>query len=176
MVQKSKKKSSGNDGWLSLPTSVLESAGYKSRTYRIGFLTGQGIGGLVLLGGIILSLLGISGSIEWLVEAGGITSKLTNASPGIVIAIIGAVILWRYKPHVSHETTFDRQNVSPSSLIVLGRSSEISTRRVRQTGPAVMTERVTYREEQRGMGGAPENRSMPGRIQHGEVQIQKKDV
>lgn len=176
MAKKSKKKPNGKDGWLSLPTSVLESAGYKSRTYRIGLLTGQGIGGLVLLGGIILSLLGISGSIEWLVEAGGITSKLTNASPGIVISMIGAVILWRYKPHVSHETTFDRQNVSPSSLMMFGRSSEISTHRVRQMGPAVMTERVTYREEQRGMGGAPENRSMAGRVQHGEVQIQKKDV
>jgi hypothetical protein len=176
MSKKSKKKPNGKDGWLSLPTTVLESAGYKSRTYRIGLLTGQGIGGLVLLGGIILSLLGISGSIEWLVEAVGITSKLTNASPGIVIAMIGAAILWRYKPHVSHETTFDRQNVSPSSLMVFGRSSESSTHRVRQTGPAVMTERVTYREEQRGMDGAPENRSMAGRIQHGEVQIHKKDV
>lgn len=176
MANKSKKKPNGKNGWLSLPTSVLESAGYKSRTYRLELLTGQGIGGLVLVGGIILSLLGISGSIEWLVEAGGITSKLTNASPGIVIALIGAAILWRYKPHVSHETTFDRQNVSPSSLTVLGRSSEVSTHRVRQTGAAVMTERVTYREEQRGMGAAPENRSMAGHIQHGEPRIQKKDL
>jgi hypothetical protein len=176
MANKSKKKPNGKNGWLSLPTSILESAGYKSRTYRLGLLTGQGIGGLVLLGGIILSLLGISGSIEWLVEAGGVTSKLTNASPGIVIATIGAAILWRYKPHVSHETTFDRHNVSPSSLMVFGRSSDVSTHRVRQTGPAVTTERVTYREEQRGIDGAPENRSMAGRIQHGDVRIQKKDV
>jgi hypothetical protein len=173
MAKKSKKKPNGKDGWLSLPTSVLESAGYKSQTYRIGLWTGQGIGGLVLLGGIILSLLGISGSIEWLIEAGGITSKLTNASPGIAIAIIGAAILWRYKPHVSHETTFDLQNVSPSSLMVFGRSSEVSAHRVRQTGAAVITERVTYREEQRGMGGVSENRSMAGRIQHGEVRIKK---
>src|SRR5881394_107971 len=172
MANKSKKNPNGKNGWLSLPTSVLESAGYKSRTYRIAVLIGQSIGGLALLGGIILSLLGISGSIEWLVEAGGVTSKLTNASPGIVIAIIGAAILWRYKPHVSHETTFDRQNVSPSSLSVFG-SSDVSTHRVRQTGPAVMTERVTYREEQRGIDRASENRSMADRIQHGDVRIQK---
>ena len=41
MAKKSKKKPSGKDGWLSLPTSVLETAGYKSRTYRIGLLTGR---------------------------------------------------------------------------------------------------------------------------------------
>jgi hypothetical protein len=33
---------------------------------------------------------------------------------------------------------------------------------------------VTYREEQRGVQGAPENRSMAGRIQHREVRFQKK--
>lgn len=175
MAKKSKKKPNGKDGWLSLPTSVLDSAGYKSQTYRMALLTGQGIGFLALLGGVILSLLGISGNIEWLVEAHGVTSKLTNASPGLAIAILGVVILWRYKPHVSHETTFDRQNVSPSSM-VFGRSSEMSSHRIRHTGPGLTSERVTYREEQRGMNGAPENRSMAGRIQHGEVRIEKKDM
>jgi len=175
MAKKSKKKPNGKDGWLSLPASVLQSAGYKSQTYRIALLTGQGIGFLALLGGVILSLLGISGNIEWLVEAHGATSKLTNASPGVVIAILAVVILWRYKPHVSHETSFDRQNMSPSSM-VLGRSSGASSHRVRRTGPGLMSERVTYREEQRGMKGAPDNRSMAGRIQHGEVRVQKKDM
>jgi hypothetical protein len=59
---------------------------------------------------------------------------------------------------------------------VFGRSSEVSSHRIRHTGPGVTSERVTYREEQRGINGAPDNRSMAGRIQHGEVRIQKKGI
>jgi len=175
MAKTSKKKRNGKDGWLSLPTSVLDSASYKSQTYRMALLTGQGIGFLALLSGVILSLLGMAGNIEWLVEAHGVTSKLKNASPGVVIAILGVAILWRYKPHVSHETSFDRQKVSPTSM-VFGHSSEVSSHRIRHTGPGITNERVTYREEQRGMNGTPENRSMAGRIQHGEVRVHKKDM
>lgn len=164
MANRSKKN--GSDGWRSLPAGVLKSAGYKSRTYRYGLLTGQGIGGAVLLAGIVLSLLGISGSIEWLVEAGDISSKVTNASPGIVIALIGAALVWHYKPNVSHETTFDRSSASPRS-VAHWPSSDSSGGAYREVGPGVVRERVTYREEQRGMDRAPENRSMEGRIQHG---------
>lgn len=42
-----------------------------------------------LIAGIILTILGFTGSIEWIVEASGFTSKLINASPGIVLIIIG---------------------------------------------------------------------------------------
>jgi len=152
---------------------VIESAGYKSQTYRYAVFVGQGIGGVTLLSGIVMSLLGISGKIEWVVEVHNVTSKLRNAGPGVVVALIGAAILWRYKPHVSHETTFDRQNVS-QSVMVAGRRSDAGWHRVRQTGPGMSSERVTYREEQRGMNGAPENRSMAGRIQHGEPRSERK--
>lgn len=48
------------------------------------------IGGIgCLIAGIILTILGFTGSIEWIVEASGFTSKLINASPGIVLIIIG---------------------------------------------------------------------------------------
>lgn len=48
------------------------------------------IGGIgCLAAGIVLTILGFTGSIEWIVEASGFTSRLINASPGIVLMIIG---------------------------------------------------------------------------------------
>lgn len=48
------------------------------------------IGGIgCLVAGIVLTILGFTGSIEWIVEASGFTSRLINASPGIVLIIIG---------------------------------------------------------------------------------------
>lgn len=48
------------------------------------------IGGIgCIIAGIILTILGFTGSIEWIVEASGFTSRLVNASPGIVLMIIG---------------------------------------------------------------------------------------
>ncbi len=48
------------------------------------------IGGIgCLIARIILTILGFTGSIEWIVEASGFTSRLINASPGIVLMIIG---------------------------------------------------------------------------------------
>ena len=42
-----------------------------------------------LIAGFVLTILGFTGSIEWIVEASGFTSRLVNASPGIVLMIIG---------------------------------------------------------------------------------------
>lgn len=48
------------------------------------------IGGIgCLVAGIILTVLGFTGSIEWIVETSSFTSKLINASPGIMLMIIG---------------------------------------------------------------------------------------
>ena len=51
------------------------------------------IGGIgCLIAGIILTILGLTGSIEWIVEVSGFTSRIINASPGIVIMIIGLIL------------------------------------------------------------------------------------
>jgi hypothetical protein len=71
-----------------------------SPTYRLAILMGIAIGGVFALAGFVLCLLGLSGSIEWLVEGASLKAKLTNASPGIVFAGMGMIIIWRYKPVV----------------------------------------------------------------------------
>ena len=42
-----------------------------------------------LIAGIVLTILGFTGSIEWIVEASGFTSRIVNASPGVVLMIVG---------------------------------------------------------------------------------------
>lgn len=72
-------------------------------THKTGSIMGIIIGGLISFLGIFLLLFGLTGSIDWLVNAGGISSKLINASPGIVIVVVGMIILIRYKPRVHYE-------------------------------------------------------------------------
>ena len=48
-----------------------------------------------LIAGIVLTVLGFTGSIEWIVEGAGFMSRLTNASPGIVLMIIGGFLTYK---------------------------------------------------------------------------------
>jgi hypothetical protein len=52
---------------------------------------------------MIFILLGIAGQIEWVVKAGGLSGRLANASPGALFAVIGLIILWRYKPIIKDD-------------------------------------------------------------------------
>ncbi len=62
-----------------------------THTHRTGSILGIAIGGLICLFGIFLLVFGLTGSVEWLVNAGGFSSKLINASPGLVIVLVGMV-------------------------------------------------------------------------------------
>ena len=59
---------------------------------------GQAFGVLAMIAGLGLSITGGAGSIEWLVESQTVTSRLINATPGILLVLIGGLVLWRYKP------------------------------------------------------------------------------
>jgi len=83
-----------------ITAALAESIRYDSETYRIGIIVGQCIGGVACLGGLLLTILGLSGQIEWILEAAGFTSRLANASPGIVFEIVGLFILIKYKPAI----------------------------------------------------------------------------
>jgi hypothetical protein len=84
---------------LKIITSFIEN---KTRNLQRGILIreiiGSSVGAFFALAGLALVILGFSGNIEWFFQAGNVQSRLTNASPGIVFAIIGLIILWRYKP------------------------------------------------------------------------------
>jgi len=44
--------------------------------------------------------LGLSGSIDWILEANSLKSRLTNASPGVIFVIAGITLLYWYRPRI----------------------------------------------------------------------------
>ena len=59
-------------------------------------IVGISIGFIVLSFGAVMSFLGLEGSFDWAFESPNmLTSKLTNASPGVVFAVAGMLIIWR---------------------------------------------------------------------------------
>lgn len=82
-----------------------------SKVYFYGTLMGITFGGLMAISGFILSVLGLSGSIEWIFEASSFKSRITNASPGILFAVSGVIVLWRYKPVVRSELSADPEKL-----------------------------------------------------------------
>ena len=51
------------------------------------------LGAILCLGGLVLLFLGVSGKIGFFVKGPGIQARLTNGSPGLVIALIGVVLI-----------------------------------------------------------------------------------
>ena len=56
-------------------------------------LVAEILGVVLCLGGLVLLFLGVSGRISLVMEGAGVKAKLTNASPGLVIAVIGVVLI-----------------------------------------------------------------------------------
>lgn len=54
----------------------------------------------MIIAGIVFMALGLSGKIEWIVEATDFHSRLVNASPGLVLAIMGAILVWKSRMDV----------------------------------------------------------------------------
>lgn len=56
------------------------------------------IGTLIFIAGFIITILGVVGSINWILKLPGFESRLINATPGVFFALLGACTLWIYKP------------------------------------------------------------------------------
>lgn len=68
------------------------------------------IGGYVLISiGVVVMILGFSGDIEWVMEAAGFTSRLVNASPGIVMIIAGTYLVSKGKIDVKAKDNSGRE-------------------------------------------------------------------
>ena len=80
-----------------------------SPTFRLTTLFGQAIGALSLFFGFAFSLLGLSGTLDLVIESNTINARLVNASPGVVFIIVGLFILWRYKPKGSTTEVEERE-------------------------------------------------------------------
>ena len=56
---------------------------------------GRNIGLFIILLGVVLMLLGVTGSANLVLSGAGLKAKLSNAAPGIILMVIGLVVIWR---------------------------------------------------------------------------------
>jgi hypothetical protein len=94
------------------------------RSYFLGTNIGIILGALLCAGGFVLTILGLAGSVNWIIKFNGISSRLTNASPGVFFAILGMILVWRFKPKVTDEIK-DGQNYYRKLKLEMRGTSEI---------------------------------------------------
>ena len=64
----------------------------------------EALGAVLCLGGLVLLFLGAAGKITLFLKGGGAQARLTNASPGLVVAIVGVALVWlSLRGHVDRE-------------------------------------------------------------------------
>lgn len=73
------------------------------KIYSKGLAMGFGTGILFMVSGMILLILGVTGSIAISAETDTVRATITNASPGVFLSLLGAIITWRFKPKIRHE-------------------------------------------------------------------------
>ena len=76
-------------------------------TFLLPFISGS----VCIIGGVILTFLGVSGNITWIVEVTGFTSRLANASPGIVLMVIGALLICSKKYEVKIQKESNQKKI-----------------------------------------------------------------
>ncbi len=101
------------------------------KAYLIGTILGICIGALFCLFGVVITILGFSGSVQWILKGPSFTSRLVNAGPGVVFAALGVVVLWRYKPKVSltEQRCEDADRSYSETRIFIGKADDEEDRR-----------------------------------------------
>ena len=74
------------------------------RGERLYAILGLVVGGLVLVAGIVLIVLGFSGSVEFGFTVGDASAHVTTGVVGIVVMVIGAGIVWATRYRVKRST------------------------------------------------------------------------
>jgi hypothetical protein len=73
------------------------------QTHKIVSILGIIFGGVICIIGVLVMILGLSGSIEFMINVGGIVSRLINASPGVLIFFLGIFIMAWVKSRIRYE-------------------------------------------------------------------------
>ena len=89
---------------LKVYADLAKTLSQDSKVYLIGTVMGISVGAIFCVAGFTLAILGLTGNIEWIFEAANLKSRLTNASPGALFALMGMIIIWRYKPQIRNQT------------------------------------------------------------------------
>ena len=108
-----------------LSSAVVSALGNNQKYHFILILTGILVGASFCLAGLVLALLGASGTIDWIISGPKLTSRLTNATPGVLFAILGAAIVWRFRPQMQDLASFDSGAVHLTRNYQVGRGHHI---------------------------------------------------
>ncbi len=65
-----------------------------SRYQFIYSILGLVVGVLCVIGGVILFVHGVVGSTSWTTRVLGASSQLSDASPGVIFAVLGLFVIW----------------------------------------------------------------------------------
>ncbi len=96
---------------------AIELEKLRTKSLIAGSIIPQICGLSCVIGGIILLILGITGSADLLIESKGFTAKLVNSSPGVVMMFIGFLITFVSIPkQSSHLKITDKGFVTGSSV------------------------------------------------------------
>ncbi|MBT8342168.1 MAG: hypothetical protein HKP58_09810 [Desulfatitalea sp.] len=81
---------------LTLPGHLDDQATWNMivRYHFIYSIAGLILGFMAIFFGIVLFLMGISGSTTWVAEMIGAKSKITDAAPGVILFIVGLLIVY----------------------------------------------------------------------------------
>jgi hypothetical protein len=73
----------------------------------------EALGAVLCIGGLVLLFLGAAGKITLFMKGGGAQARLTNAPPGLVVAIIGVALVWlSLRGHVDREESHSGSTTS----------------------------------------------------------------
>ena len=100
----------------------------ETKAYLWTTLIGLLIGAFFSISGFIITVMGLSGSIEWILEGSNFKSKLSNAGPGAFFALLGFFILWRYKPTIQDRLELKSGFASSQYVLTLGNTTLHSTK------------------------------------------------
>jgi hypothetical protein len=81
--------------------SVSGAAGIAHQVVRYEYIYGTLgllLGLACILGGVMLGLRGVTGSTSWTAELLGLSSNINDATPGVVLFVVGVFLVWITKP------------------------------------------------------------------------------
>jgi len=103
--------------------------------FKTALLFGQLIGATAFFLGFALCMLGLTGNIEILLEAHDVSAKIINGTPGVIFALFGFLIIWRYKPK-SHSSVVEKKTIE-GEYEVPDSSDSVGNRQGDETQPEV---------------------------------------
>jgi hypothetical protein len=81
---------------LTVPQSLKDPHTYRelAKLQLIYSLFGLVLGLACVLGGMVLCLNGVAGSTSWTAQLVGAESKISDATPGVVLFVVGLFVVW----------------------------------------------------------------------------------